>query len=171
LLARTVEWDIQGVAQRYGGIGLLPWSPLAGGLLTGKYDRSNRQAGGGALDESRVKWADNFGWEYSSLKKKGDDTFYDIIDELKSIAAEIDSTPAAVALRWLLQQRGVSSVTIGARTVEQLKQNLAASSIELSEQHIERLTKVSQPLAQPPYPYDLISTRNQSRHREQQILP
>jgi len=167
LLARQNEWSITEVTQRYGGIGLLPWSPLAGGLLSGKYDRNNPES----VEGSRAQWADSFGWTPTSLKEKRNEQFFKIIDELKAVAKEINSTPAAVALRWLVQQQAVSSVIIGARSVEQLEKNLAAADIELNQQQMERLDGVSAPLSQKPYPYGFIETANgSSRHRETRLL-
>jgi len=167
LIARSNEWSISEVCQRYGGIGLLPWSPLAGGLLSGKYDRSNASSEEG----SRVKWAESMGWSATSLKDQQGETFFSIIDELKAIAKEVKSTPAAVALAWLLAQPAVSSVIIGARTVDQLKQNLAAAAITLSIEQIQRLDHVSASLNNKPYPFSIIEMLNGQRKRQTPTLP
>ncbi|MHC6224937.1 aldo/keto reductase [Pseudomonas sp. X10] len=110
-------------------LGLMAWSPLAAGFLSGKYDRNTREG------ESR---RDKFEFPPVNREKA-----FDIIDVLKRIAEQHDVSPAQVALAWLLAKPAVSSVIIGAKRVDQLQDNLAAVDLKLSPQDIEMLDKVS----------------------------
>lgn len=115
------------------GVGVLVWSPLAGGLLSGKYRRdvtpeSGRQVGD--WDEPLVH---------------DEDLLWNTIDVLVAVAEERDVSPAQVALAWLLTRPGITSVVIGARTDEQLADNLAAATLELTPTEVARLEEVSRP--------------------------
>ena len=148
LLCRTLEWDIIDVLEK-DRVGILPWSPLAGGWLSGKYKRGSKQSEGG----SRVEWAESAGWQATDFSSNANEHAYGIIDQLEAIGKEIDQPMAAVALRWVLQRAHVSSVLIGARSVQQLHDNLRASTFTLSEEQMKRLTDASKtPL---PYPFNL----------------
>ncbi|MDB4955199.1 MAG: mocA [Myxococcales bacterium] len=130
LLERTVEGELVPMAQEL-GLGVTPWSPLARGVLSGKYtraDHGNHKPGRGA----RVT---------SSL----DDKAYDLIDELGRIAKELGTTPARVALAWVASRPGVTSTIIGARTMDQLEDNLAAAGVVLDTAQLARLDKLSAP--------------------------
>lgn len=121
------------------GLGILVWSPLAGGLLSGKYRRGQPHPEGRLLQE----WKEPPIYDESRL--------YDIVEALVAIGEGRGVSPAEVALAWLLGRPGVTSVVIGARTEAQLKQNLEAGDVTLSAEERSRLDKVSQrPLA---YPY------------------
>ncbi len=121
------------------GLGILVWSPLAGGLLSGKYRRGQAHPDGRLLQE----------WKEPPIYDEP--RLYDIVEALVSIGAARNVSPAQVALAWLLGRPGVTSVVIGARTEEQLKQNLGAGDLTLSAEERATLDKVSQrPLA---YPY------------------
>ena len=113
------------------GIGVTPWSPLKGGALSGKYARANR----GQMKSDRGDHVTG------SLT----DQAYDLLDELQKIAKELSSTVAAVSLAWVQSRPGVTSTIIGARTMKQLEQNLAALDLPLSTDHIDRLDKLSEP--------------------------
>jgi aryl-alcohol dehydrogenase-like predicted oxidoreductase len=130
LLERTPEGELTPMAREL-GMGVTPWSPLKSGVLSGKYRRDNhgKQAAG------RGEWAT------SALNEKT----YQVIDTLIAVAKEVDSTPARVALHWVQSQPGVTSTIIGARTMQQLEDNLAALDIKLSPAHFERLDAVSKP--------------------------
>ena len=148
LLCRTIEWDTIDVLQK-DSVGILPWSPLAGGWLSGRYKRGSKQGEGG----SRVEWAEAAGWRATDFSSNANEHAYRIIDALDAISKEVNQPIAAIALRWLLQRAHVSSVLIGARSVQQLHDNLRASTFTLSEQHMKRLTDASHtPL---PYPFSL----------------
>lgn len=130
LLERTVEGELVPMALEM-GLGVTPWSPLKGGVLTGKYTRENA----GKVEASRGE----------RVTGALDERAYSIVDVLVRIAKEIDSTPARVALKWVQEQPGVASTIIGARTLEQLEDNLAAIDIDLQEDHWTALAESSTP--------------------------
>jgi aryl-alcohol dehydrogenase-like predicted oxidoreductase len=130
LLERTVEGELIPMAREM-GLGVTPWSPLKSGILSGKYTRSNRNT----QDASRGEM----------VTANLTDLTYDVIDVVILIAKEIDSTPARVALQWLLSQPGVSSPIIGTRSSKQLEDNLAALALKLTAQQMDRLAQVSYP--------------------------
>ncbi|WP_428395785.1 aldo/keto reductase [Lichenicoccus sp.] len=135
------------------GMGLVPWSPLAFGLLTGKYNRAAVEAGGeraGGLptdaaakdeqrpeDDKRLDGANPFGDTLFTAKN------WAIVDELKRVADAIGQPPARVALAWVLAQPGVTSPLLGVSKVEQLQDNLAALDLTLGEEHAKALGAVS----------------------------
>jgi aryl-alcohol dehydrogenase-like predicted oxidoreductase len=121
------------------GVGILVWSPLAGGLLSGKYRR----------DEPTPEGTRRFaGWDEPPVHDE--DRLYDTIDALVSIASAHGVSAAQVALAWLVGRPAVTSVIIGARTEEQLADNLAAASLELTADEQRRLDEVSrEPLRYP----------------------
>ncbi|QGN37365.1 aldo/keto reductase [Klebsiella oxytoca] len=112
------------------GLGLMVWSPLAGGLLSGKYDRDGQSASGGRRLE----------FDFPPVNKE---RAFDCIDVMREIADAKGVSVAQIALAWLLHQPAVSSVIIGARRAEQLADNLAATTIVLSDAELERLDAVS----------------------------
>ena len=114
------------------GLGILPWSPLAGGFLSGKFEKGKPPQGGTRLGEKAERFA-----------KYDLDRNWKIIDAVRAVAGEISSTPSAVSLAWLLAKPQVTSVIFGARTIEQLDANLAASDLELSVNHLKVLDDAS----------------------------
>jgi len=154
LLCRSAEFDlIPQCLDSENQLAFLPWSPLAGGWLSGKYRRGIREP----PKDSRVAWAEAVGWAATSFKSHAQDQTFDVIEELYSIGEQLKVSPAAVALRWAAQRPGVTSVIIGAKTVQQLNDNLQASAIQLTEQHMARLTELSE---QPkPYPWGMVAAR------------
>ena len=132
LVARDVENE-HIPAARDAGLGVIPWSPLAGGFLSGKYKRSNTG------DTGRLSGANPFG------NSKFVDRNWDILDALNAVAAEIDRPSAQVALAWVMARPGISSTLVGARSVVQLESNIAATSIELSDAQMARLNEASAP--------------------------
>jgi len=138
LLERTVEGELVPMAQEL-GLGVTPWSPLRGGVLTGKYTRANVQDAQPGRGE-RVK-------SYFT-----EETFV-ILDELVRIAGDLETTPAAVALAWVQGKPGVDSTIIGARTMEQLEANLAGVTVQLDETQVAALDKVSTPTHSFPIPF------------------
>ncbi|MEO6777058.1 MAG: aldo/keto reductase [Kofleriaceae bacterium] len=140
LLERTVEGELIPMAQEL-GLGVTPWSPLARGVLSGKYTRANHGNHAPGRGE-RVT---------ASL----DDKAYDLIDELARTAKELGTTSARVALAWVASRPGVSSVIIGARTMEQLDDNLAAAEVALDAARIARLDKLSAPKL--PFPVNMLA--------------
>ncbi|CAF0852002.1 unnamed protein product [Didymodactylos carnosus] len=150
LLCRNLEWDQLDVCQNE-GLGILPWSPLAGGWLSGKFNRSNQKPDA----DSRVEWAEKIGWTETSWSTKDVDQTWNIIDELRAISKELNVSVAAVALRWLVQRPGVTSTIIGAKTLDQLNDNMQCVTFQLSDEQMARLTKASDtPL---PYPFNIIA--------------
>lgn len=155
LLAREVEWEIL-PACTASGLGVLPWSPLAGGWLTGKYSRDTRPQGATRLGENPER-----GVEAYDLRSR-DSRTWAVLDVLDAVAARHGSTPGRVALAWLLHQDAVSSVILGARTVGQLEDNLAASELALTATDIDELASASDP--QPsPWPYGAAGQEQRSR--------
>jgi aryl-alcohol dehydrogenase-like predicted oxidoreductase len=139
LIERTIEGELVPAALEH-GMGITPWSPLKSGVLSGKYTRANA----GKLQGGRGEWAN------SALTERA----YTIIDALISIARELDSTPARVALSWVQHRAGVTSTIIGARTLEQLQDNLAALDVRLTQQQSARLDELSKP--QLNFPFDFV---------------
>ena len=132
LVARDVEAE-HFPAAREDGMGVMPWSPLAGGFLTGKYSRDD------TADTGRLSGANPFG------DSKFTDRNWAILDTLREIAAELGCEPAQAALAWTMARPGVASTLVGARTVSQLTGNIAAASITLSDDQMSRLNDASAP--------------------------
>lgn len=138
LLERTAEYELIPAALDQ-QLGVTIWSPLAGGLMTGKYRRNEPVPAG---SRHLTDWGEP--------PIHDEDRLYRIIDVLTSIAGEHDVTPAEVALAWLLRQPAISSVTIGARTGQQLATNLRAGDLQLSDEQTAALDNASaQPLLYP----------------------
>ena len=131
LLDRTPERDLLPMAQAF-DIGVTPWSPLGGGVLTGKYNRENS-------DPRRYTPDDPFGKMMLNEKNLS------IAAKVQQVAADVERTPSQVALRWLIEQRdrGVIIPIIGARSHAQLIDNLKCLELEMEAQHIEALENVS----------------------------
>ena len=140
LIGRDYEWELMPQALSE-GVGALVWSPLGWGRLTGKIRR------GQPLPEvSRLHRTAENGPPVSN------DLLYDVVDALDEIAKETGRTIAQVALNWLLRKPTISSVIIGARNEQQLRDNLAAAQFVLTREQVERLDNVSRPAAAA-YPY------------------
>ena len=132
LVAREVEAE-HFPAAREGGMGVMPWSPLAGGFLTGKYKRDDTS------DTGRLSGTNPFG------DSKFTDRNWAILDTLREVAGELDCEPAQAALAWTMARPGVASTLVGARTAAQLTGNIAAASLRLTEDQTKRLDDVSTP--------------------------
>lgn len=137
LAARDIEHEIVPVA-RANGVALVVWSPLSGGYLSGKYTAGGDGAGTGRRTNLNFPPID---------PAKVDP----VVLALREVAKELDSTPAQVALAWVLGRDAVTSVTIGARNPQQLVDNLDAAKLILSSTQREHLDRISQPVV--PYPY------------------
>ena len=138
LQARDIEYEIVPLCVDQ-GLGILVWSPIAGGLLSGKYRR-----GVEAPADSRHLS------EWSEPPVHDEDKLYDTIEELVAIGADLDVSAARVALAYTMAKPAVTSVIVGARTPEQLADNLAAAELALSPEEMDRLDSVSaQPLLYP----------------------
>jgi len=139
LQARDAEYELVPVALDQ-HVGILVWSPLAGGLLSGKYRRGDQGPEG---SRHLTDW--------NEPPVRDEDQLYDVIDAVVEIAEEHGASPAQVALAWLLGRPGVASVVIGARTDEQLADNLGAADLELGAEERARLDAVSAPPLLYPY--------------------
>ncbi|HET6987785.1 MAG TPA: aldo/keto reductase [Kribbella sp.] len=141
LLDRDAELDLIPVCQNEGA-GVIAWSPLAGGWLSGKYTKD----AGGPPAGSRSSQAD---WDAHD-----NDRTWRVLDALRGVAAEVDRTPAQVALRWVMQRPGLTAPIIGARTPDQLADNLGATGWSLDDDELRRLTEAGDgPL---PYPHNIL---------------
>ncbi|RZT59394.1 aryl-alcohol dehydrogenase-like predicted oxidoreductase [Microcella alkaliphila] len=155
LLARELEFEVVPAAERY-DVGLLPWGPLAGGWLTGKYTKDARPSGATRLGENPDRGMEAYD------RKAGSDRTWAVLDVLTAVAAEVDASCAQVALAWLVDRPAVTSVILGARTVGQLEANMAAASVTLSADQRARLDTVSAVHA-PDYPYGELGIEQRSR--------
>jgi aryl-alcohol dehydrogenase (NADP+) len=144
LLVREIEWEIVPAAVD-AGLGLLPWSPLGGGWLSGKYRRDERPAGATRLGEDP-----NRGME--AYDRRGMQRTWEVIDAVQKVADERGVSMAEVALAWVTDRPAVTSTILGARTVEQLEANLRAAGLHLSEEETAALDAASDPRAVD-YPY------------------
>ncbi len=133
LVVRDIEIDLV-PACRYKGLGIVAWSPLAGGFLSGKYRPGLRSLDG---TRSAEKWV--FPERY--FAPNADET----LSELLSVSKRIGKTPAQVAIRWVLDRPGLSSAIVGARTVMQLEDNLGAVGWALDSGEADKLTEISAP--------------------------
>jgi aryl-alcohol dehydrogenase-like predicted oxidoreductase len=155
LLDRSFEWELLPVCEAE-GVGVIPWSPLRGGWLSGKYRRGMQ----GPPPDTRIEEAQKQGWGESWALYANERTWH-VIDELFAVADEVQKTPAQVALNWLLQKPTVTAPIIGARTVAHLEDNLGATGWSLTSEQISRLDQASaQPL---PYPYESLAQQRASR--------
>ncbi|MBA7701969.1 1-deoxyxylulose-5-phosphate synthase YajO [subsurface metagenome] len=139
LLARDLENEMVPLCLDQ-GMGILVWSPLSGGFLSGKYRRGKPKPKGTRLTAPQPRFL-------QLDEEKG----FDIVEELDRIAKAHNATVAQAALNYLLAKEGVSSVIIGARTPEQLADNLKTTDWEMSVEEVSRLDEMSQPV--PVYPY------------------
>lgn len=146
LSARDIEREVIPVLDDQ-KMALMPWSPLAGGFLSGKYTRDQEKAGGRRDD-----------FDFPPIDKE---KAYDIIDMLKEIGDSKNMSVARVALAWVIQQPGVTSTIIGAKREDQLKDNIAAIDVKFSAEELDRLNELSQlPLE---YPGWMLQTQGRDR--------
>ena len=138
LIARDLEWELVPLCLDQ-NVGIIVWSPLAAGFLSGKFRR-------GGDEQAGTRWAQGYSPGHVDL-----DRGYDIVDAAAAIAEERGVSVAQVSLNYLLRKPGITSLIVGARNREQLADNLAAAAWELSAEEVARLDEVSdRPL---PYPY------------------
>lgn len=138
LLERTVEGELIPMALEL-GMGVTPWSPLRGGVLSGKYTRGNA----GQADLTKREWNTNF------LNEKT----YGVLDELKRVATSLDTTVARVALAWVQSRPGVSSTIIGARTLAHIEDNIKALEVQLTAEQVSKLDELTKPALNFPAPF------------------
>ena len=139
LVNRDIEDEHAPLAAEF-GLGIVPWSPLAYGLLTGKYDRAVVEKGElRPADEQRLAGANPFG---NSLFTERN---WKIVDAVKAVANEMGQSPARVALAWVTGRPGVASTLMGVSRVEQVADNIASLGVTLSPEHRTALDAVSAP--------------------------
>jgi aryl-alcohol dehydrogenase-like predicted oxidoreductase len=148
LVGRDLEHELLPLC-REEGLGVLPWSPLSGGFLTGKYRRGQTAPEGARRTR--------FQFPPIADEERG----YDAVEALDEIARRRGASIPQIALAWLLAQPGVTSVIIGANKMEQLEDNLKAADIELSSEEIERLSATTAP--RPLYPEWMVEMQNAER--------
>ena len=155
LLSREIEWEIVPAA-RFNGLGLLPWSPLAGGFLAGKYQRGTSPASGtrAGSEKPLYQWTSE---EYAEREQN-----WATIDAVHRIAHDLGATPSQVALSWIASRPGVTAPIVGARTVKHLAENLGALDLLLSDKHTAELDNVSAPKSGG-YPYGAFGTWQRGR--------
>jgi len=154
LLVREIEWEIVPAALD-AGLGLLPWSPLGGGWLSGKYRRDERPAGATRLGEDP-----NRGME--AYDRRGTQRTWEVIDAVQKVAGERGVSMAEVALAWVTDRPGVTSTILGARTIGQLETNLRAADLRLTAAECAVLDAASDPQAAD-YPYGEMGAEQRDR--------
>lgn len=130
-------------------LGFMPWSPLAGGLLSGKYTRENEKAGGGSRRDE---------FDFPPIDKE---QAYDIVDVMEEVAETHDCSVAEVALAWVRLQSGVTSTIIGAKNIGQLNSNLNSVKIDMDEDELARLDQVSKTKRR--YPFWMVDRQGANR--------
>lgn len=158
MLDRDAEWELLTVCENE-GLGVIPWSPLRGGWLTGKYNRNMD----GPLSNTRIDQASREGWS-ETWEAYATERTWSILDAVTAVGEETGKTPAQVALRWLLSEPTVTAPIVGVRTIAHLEDNLGAVGWRLSPEQLARLNEVSEPV-QPYYPYGFIANSNGKRLR------
>ncbi|MCH7810938.1 MAG: aldo/keto reductase [Chloroflexi bacterium] len=137
IISRDIEVEIVPVCEKF-GLGLIPWSPLAAGMLTGKYKRGEEPEGG-----SRFAAPGPFQqiWRRVVLRDRN----FDIVDVVTEEADRLGVTPLALSLAWNLARPGVVAPIIGPKSVGQLKDNLAALEVDVPGEVVERIDQASRP--------------------------
>lgn len=147
LAGRDLEHELLPLAQEQ-GLGIMPWSPLAGGFLTGKFRR----------DQAPPEGARRTDFDFPPVDRE---RVYDAVDTLEAVAGEVDASIPQVALAWLLAQPSVSSVIIGANKMAQLEDNLKSVDVQLTDAQLERLNEVTRPAEI--YPAWMVKRQNGNR--------
>jgi aryl-alcohol dehydrogenase-like predicted oxidoreductase len=155
LLSRESEWEVIPAAL-HNKIGILSWSPLAGGFLSGKYERGGRPEAGtrAGSEKSLYQWVSA---EYAEVDRN-----WRTIDLVKQTATRIGKTPAQVALAWVADRAAVTAPIFGARTLEQLQENMGAAQLHLDTADTAALEKVSRPTSGG-YPYGAFGAAQRAR--------
>jgi aryl-alcohol dehydrogenase-like predicted oxidoreductase len=155
LLVRDIEFELVDVC-RNENIGILPWSPLGGGWLTGKYRRDATPTGATRLGEDPERGMEGY------TKRNAQERTWQVVDAVRSVAEARGASMAQVALAWLADRPAVTSVILGARTVEQLDDNLGAAELHLDEKETSLLDEASAPLVSD-YPYGVPGVNQRGR--------
>jgi len=151
LLCREVEWEVLEAAKDL-GLGVIPWSPLRGGWLTGKYTRDTKEPPTG----SRLAWSNSVGFPETNWENNASEHTWKVIDVLQEVSKKLNKSMSQVALRWLMQQPIVTAPIVGPKNLEQAEDNLQIFSWSIPKEDMEKLDKVSKPRA--PNPYNWVST-------------
>jgi aryl-alcohol dehydrogenase-like predicted oxidoreductase len=154
LLAREIEWEIVPAAVD-AGLGLLPWSPLGGGWLSGKYRRDERPAGATRLGEDPDRGMEAY-------DRRGTDRTWRVIDAVQKVAEDRGVSMAEVALAWVTGRPAVSATILGARTTDQLRANLRAAGLRLAPEETAVLEAASDPRPLD-YPYGELGLQQRDR--------
>lgn len=156
LVYRENEYEVVPAAL-HNNVGILPWSPLAAGFLSGKYVRGKTSAPEGRLagENQMVK--------HQAQDLHNDDQSWTTLDVVRAIADELGATPSQVALSWVTDKPGVTAPIIGARTMEQLRDNLGAADLVLGNDARRRLDDVSAPTPDD-YPYGRFGSLQRKRY-------
>jgi aryl-alcohol dehydrogenase-like predicted oxidoreductase len=154
LVVREIEWEIVPAALD-AGMGLLPWSPLGGGYLSGKYTRDQRPTAGTRL-------GDDPGRGMEAWERRGTERTWAVIDAVQRVAEARGVSMAEVALAWVTDRPGVTATILGARTTEQLRTNLSAADLHLSAAETAALDAASDPRPAD-YPYGELGVDQRDR--------
>jgi aryl-alcohol dehydrogenase (NADP+) len=154
LLAREIEWEIVPAALD-AGLGLLPWSPLGGGWLSGKYKRDERPTGATRLGEDP-----NRGME--AYDRRGTERTWNVIDAVQKVAEDRGVSMAEIAIAWVTDRPAVTSTILGARTLSQLETNLRAAGLHLTPAETAALDAASDPHPTD-YPYGKLGVEQRDR--------
>ena len=147
IASRDIEREIVPMAKSE-NIGIMPWSPLAGGFLSGKYTRNNEIAGDSRRDT----------FDFPPINKQ---KAYDLIDLMAEIGNIHNVSVATVALNWVVRQRGMTSTIIGAKNLEQLNDNIASIHLQLTSEELQRLNEAS--ALTPEYPGWMVARQTAGR--------
>ena len=147
LLDRGIELEVLPCCLDH-GIAVTPWSPLGGGWLTGKYERDERPTGDTRLGDDPDRGVEAY-------DRRAVESTWRVLDVLGDVAERVGRPMGQVAIAWLLARPGVASVLLGARTLDQLEQNLGAADLVLDDADVVALTEASAP-GIPPYPYGML---------------
>jgi aryl-alcohol dehydrogenase (NADP+) len=154
MLAREIEWELVPVCLEH-RLSIIPWGPLGQGWLSGKYRRDAEPAGVTRLGEDPNRGVEAYA-------RRNVERTWKIVEAVEAVASELGVPPARVALRWLADRPGVAAPLLGARTAEQIADNLLAADVALSEELRSRLDEVSAPPT-PDYPYRLLAENTAER--------
>jgi aryl-alcohol dehydrogenase-like predicted oxidoreductase len=154
LLVREIEWEIV-PAVLDAGLGMLPWSPLGGGWLSGKYQRDQRPTGDTRLGDNPERGMEAY-------DRRSTERTWQVIDAVQEIAESRGVSMAEVALAWVTDRPGVTSTILGCRTMEQLETNLRAADLTLTEEEAAALDRASD-LHATDYPYGELGVDQRSR--------
>jgi aryl-alcohol dehydrogenase-like predicted oxidoreductase len=135
LLDRRIERELVPMCKTY-GIGILSWSPLAGGFLTGKYKREGQQPEGGRFSD---------GTHFRAPKIMSSQDAFDVVEKLQDVAGDMKCTVSQLSVAWVMQRDGITSPIVGPRTLEQFEDNLKALDVKFTADQLKRIDEISPP--------------------------